>query len=128
MNRIRKDLTEALPHVKSDEGLLCGRYCFQIAQKEQGLVWTKTPSKEHASQMFGSIPKIVVDSLQVTSFSKVGSNTIVTVVILYSITLLIKLNLLNINCLLIVALKFLSRGDRNTVHIAMCECDIFVNK
>ena len=75
LTRIKQDLIDATPFVKPDVALLCGRYCYQIIEKEgQEVVWSDIPSydsKELTSLIFGSIPKIAIESLMISSFWKV---------------------------------------------------------
>ncbi len=77
LGRIKKVLEDAQPSCGGpDETLLCGNYCYQLIEKEnQEVTWTAIPSKKLASLMFGSIPKIATESLEISSFWKVCSTT-----------------------------------------------------
>ncbi len=73
LGRIKKVLEDAQPSCGwPDEALLCGNYCYQLIEKEnQEVIWTEIPNKKLASLMFGSIPKIATESLDISSFWKV---------------------------------------------------------
>ncbi len=77
LGRIKKVLEDSQPSCGGpDEALLCGNYCYQLIEKEnQEVTWTAIPSKKLASLMFGSIPKIATESLEISSFWKVCSYT-----------------------------------------------------
>ena len=76
LSRIKQDLIEMSPMMKPHEALLCGRYCFQIIEKEgEEIIWSDIAStdssKELAALIFGSIPKMAIESLMISNFWKV---------------------------------------------------------